>query len=93
MTTRESKLTQADWSLIPEHMRGAVERYVDDRVSPGGFLRALLENDLRGACEHADSINGSRIRDYVVFLYNYAPAGCWGSPEKVAAWLGSGGAS
>ena len=32
----------AKWELIPDHMRGAVERYVMDGIPGGSFLTALL---------------------------------------------------
>lgn len=35
----------------------------------------------------ADFINRKRMFDIAGFLYNEAPARCWGSPEKVARWL------
>lgn len=77
----------ADWSLIPEHMRGAVKRYIEHRVAPGSFLTAVLCNDLRGACEQADDINRYRLFDYIKFFYMYAPAGSWGSRENFERWV------
>ena len=81
----------ADWSLIPEHMVGAVRRYIEHGIEPGNFLASLLCNDLQGTFGAADSINGTRVRDYMVFLYNFAPTGCWGGPEKYLAWVERGG--
>jgi hypothetical protein len=52
----------------------------------GGFFRALLSNDLMEAFTHADAENSLGMRGWAVFLYNYAPAPCFGSPEKVAVW-------
>lgn len=72
---------------IPDYMTGAVVRYVADRIHPGGFLTAVLTNDLREACSRADDINRHHLFDYIMFLYNYAPAGCWGSPQAVGEWL------
>lgn len=34
---------------IPEHTKAALDRYVNDRIPPGGFLTAVLTNDLTGA--------------------------------------------
>lgn len=72
---------------IPDYMRGGLERYIMDRVEPGHFLMAVLRNDLRRAFERADDVNSACMRNYIVFLYTYSPSDCWGSPEKVAAWL------
>lgn len=72
---------------IPEHMRGGLARYIEHHIEPGSFLRAVLENDLKGAISYADSTNRFLLFDYVNYLYNDAPSVCWGSPEKVAAWL------
>lgn len=73
---------------IPGYMIGGLVRYVFGRIPPGGFLRAVLENDLMGAAGKADEFNRPRLHTYCMFLYNYVPASCKGSPERVAAWLG-----
>lgn len=72
---------------IPPHMRAALLRYTKDHIEPGSFLRAVLENNLKEAVARADGINRHRLIDYVTYLYNEAPSACWGSPEKVQAWL------
>jgi hypothetical protein len=81
----------AHWALIPNYMRGAVERYVMDGVPPGSFLTAVLTNDLKEAFARADDDNARAMHGWVRFLYNYTPATCHGSPEKVAAWIDRGG--
>ena len=83
----------ADWSLIPSHMTGAMRRYIEHGISPGHFLTALLSNDLRGTFQRADEENSAAVGNYVQFLYNYAPSGCWGSPERFDAWFKQGGLS
>ena len=80
-----------NWSLIPTHMIGGMSRYLSRGILSGGFLTAMLCNDLRDACFRADDQNRLRLSDYVNFLYNYAPSESWGSPEKVDAWIDSGG--
>jgi hypothetical protein len=83
---------QDDWktalakSNIPEPMIGGLVRWIEHGVPPGHFLTAVLSNDLRGAFERADSDNLPLIRDYLVFLYNYAPMGCWGSEHAFRTW-------
>jgi hypothetical protein len=55
-------------------------------VVPGEFLQAVLANDLKDACGRADSTNVHLLPVYVTFLYNKAPAACWGSREAIVAW-------
>lgn len=80
---REDRLNE----LVPEHLHGALKRYIVEGIDPGGFLFAVLTNDLKEAVSRADHINLQRIPDIVKFLYNEAPGPCWGSREKVAAWM------
>ena len=76
----------ANWNLIPEHMRAVVQRYIEFGCKPGSFLSAMVENDLRRAVENADAENVHALRNYVQFFYSYSPAECWGSPQKVKKW-------
>jgi len=79
------------WELIPAHMRGAMDRYICSGIPPGGFLEAVLFNDLTGAVAKADQINRHRLVDIVQFLMWHAPADCWGSREAVQEWIRNGG--
>lgn len=72
---------------IPTDTREAIDRYVRDHLEPGGFLSAVLCNDLRGACERADTQNRPALWHIVNYLYNQCPANCWGSEARVTAWL------
>jgi hypothetical protein len=72
---------------LPEHMRDAMKLYLEDRISPGSFLRAVLENNLSEAVSRADHINLGYLSNIVSFCYNDIPSAAWGSPEKVEAWL------
>jgi len=65
----------------------ALQDYVENKTDPGGFLMAVLRNDLRSACEVADDINRYKLFDYVSYIYNKLPSDCWGSKEAVDAWL------
>ncbi len=73
--------------ILPEHMRDTVYRYVLDRVEPGSFLTAVLENDLRGAVAKADHINQQHIVQWAQFCMWALPMACHGSPANVSAWL------
>jgi len=76
---------------IPAYMHAGLKRYIDHGIPPGHFLTAVLTNDLRGAFERADEANSAAVRDYIVYLYNCAPIGSWGSPEAYARWVKRGG--
>ena len=71
---------------IPTHLIGGIDRWVEQHTLPGGFLTAVLKNDLKGAVDRADDISKKHIVDIVIYLYNYVPSACWGSKEKVEAW-------
>ncbi len=78
----------ARYDRIPvDYMRGAIERYIERGIKPGGFLTALLTNDLMDAVVRADDDNSHAIRSWVIWLHNYAPRGCYGSPENVSSWV------
>jgi len=70
-----------------EEIKETLERYVRDRTPAGGFLSAVLSNDLTEACGRADMRNQIRLHEIVSYIYNNLPMLCWGSPEKVDAWL------
>lgn len=80
-----------DYRSIPEHMQDGMRLYLEKGIPPGHFMTALLSNDLMGAMGRADDINRHRIFDLCAFLYNQAPIGSYGSPEKFDDWIKSGG--
>lgn len=83
----------ADWNKVPEHMQDGLRRYLDHGIEPGGFMIAVLSNDLRESFARADAINRERLFDIVCFLYADAPALCWGSPARVKEWINHRGLS
>ena len=90
------QMTRPEWGdgllrLVPEPMRGGVIRYIAHGIIPGGFLTALLQNDLMAAVGKADATNQRCIVDWCTFLHNYAPQGCFGSPAAVRSWAERGG--
>jgi hypothetical protein len=72
---------------IPFHLWEGLVEYLSDRRPVGGFLTAVLSNDLTTASVRADPMVREHLVDVVLFLVNYAPADAWGSERKVAAWL------
>ena len=75
---------------IPERMHGGIQRYIEQHAMPGDFLMAVVCNNLKEACARADDENMLLLPVYAAFFYHEAPAACWGSPEKVRAWLDGG---
>lgn len=71
---------------IPEYMVSGLVRWFVSHTKPGDFLCAVLQNDLRRACERADDTNAPILMNYMRFLYNYAPSGCWGSQDAFDSW-------
>lgn len=76
-----------NYSTLPVHMQECMKLYLEEGIEPGGFLYAVLCNDLMGACGNADMINLHLLPIYARFLYNEAPIGSFGSPEKVANYI------
>lgn len=72
---------------IPERMMESLYLYINCRVRPGDFLTAVLCNDLKEAVGRADDENMRNLPAYVAYLYNKAPAICWGSKGKFIDWV------
>jgi len=73
-------------SGVPQHLRDGLVRYVADGILPGGFLQAVLANDLKWAVHRADPRSLATLPLLVWFLTDHAPSNAWGSREKVLAW-------
>jgi len=72
---------------IPETTKIALDLYIRRGVIPGRFLTEVLENNLKLAYKNADDHNLVAIPSIVYYLYNNAPANCWGSPHFVTEWV------
>lgn len=73
--------------LVPDRYWPGLVRYFVESVRPGGFLEALLKNDLLTAVCKIDEDMLPELLPLVRFLYNFAPPRSHGSPDKVEAWL------
>lgn len=82
-----------NYAIAPNNLGPSFQRYIEMRVPLGGFLNAVVENDLKEACARADEYNRNKIFEIVQWLWNEAPAECWGSPQRVSRWLIPGSAS
>ena len=84
-----SKLYKFNQFYIPERMMSGIRRYVEHGVRPGDFLSAVIQNNLSQAVGRADTENLKNIPAFVAYFYNECPGTCWGSPEKMEAWIDS----
>jgi hypothetical protein len=82
---------QTNIDMLPPHMREGMLDYIEKGYAPGGFLMAVLCNDLKGAAGRADSVNQRYLLQYAQYLMWYVPHICWGNEEKVMAWIDQGG--
>jgi len=76
---------------IPSHMVGGIVRYVLHGIKAGGFMDAVIRNDLFKAVGKADDVNREYLHAYCNFFYNHAPSNCFGSKDKRDAWIKAGG--
>jgi hypothetical protein len=73
-------------ALVPEHLQEGIEAHCLTGRPVGQFLTAVLCNNLREAVAYGDPASMEGLRGIIQFLHNYAPGGCWGSPELVQKW-------
>lgn len=72
--------------VLPAHMEGAIHRYLERGIHPGGFLEAVICHDLFEAVGRADETNMRNLPAFVAFFYNETPAMCHGSLEIMDKW-------
>ena len=75
-----------DYALIPEGIMAGLRRYVDEGISPGHFLTAVLENNLVEALGRADEDSQLALHSIVAWVWNEAPAACWGDAQRMQRW-------
>lgn len=102
MNLMDSSITSVCWPVIedaptpythrgaylPENLRQSLDRYAKYGVPTGGFLRAVLENDLHMALARADASSLNALPAIAAYIYNCLPSTCWGNAEKVKAHIG-----
>jgi len=74
--------------MIEQRFKEAIDRWVKDASPMGGFITAVIENDLAGAIGRADVDARENLHEIIKYLWNECPSPCWGSKEKVKAWKG-----
>ncbi len=68
-------------------IKESLDLYATIGQPTGGFLEAVLSNDLMGAMGRADEENRADLFEICGYVYNDIPAPCHGSPSKVREWL------
>lgn len=76
-----------DSSLIEPRFKEALDLYANEGRRPGGFITAVLCNDLRESVARADGRALENLPHIVAYCHWEIPSVCWGSPEKVAEWI------
>ncbi len=75
---------------IPEITLESLIAYVDTGRPTGGFLEAVIANDLMDAIGRADDANTRAIRAIVQFVYLEVPMEARGSRAAWLAWISKG---
>lgn len=86
-------LNRENHPQVPDSVYESLVRYVEKGVPTGGFLYAVLSNNLKESLSRADSVNRGLLYEIVNFCYNEIPSSCWGSEQKVNDWISSKGLS
>lgn len=76
---------------IPDYMQNSLVEYIMTGRPVGHFLSAVLENQLKEAVNRADDLNQSKLVNYMKFLWNHAPNGCYGYEGVMKYWRERGG--
>ena len=86
---REGSWEIEDYYLdAPVHILDSINRFVEHGLEPGGFVKAVLSNDLVGAFNAADTKSLRGLQDILRYCRSKIPPACWGSPAKVKNWQG-----
>ena len=72
--------------MRPE-IKASLDRYGKDHVPTGGFLGAVLANDLTEAFLRAEPENLHDLHEIVLYVHWEIPGNCHGSYEIVKEWV------
>jgi len=72
---------------IPLELKEAFDHYITHGIQPGGFLTAVLANDLMGAVGGADRQNSLILTEILTYVKWEIPSNCHGSYDVVKAWV------
>lgn len=72
---------------IPLAVYDGLKDYRETGCPQGGFVKAVLENNLTRAFMAADPRSTIALRDIVLWCYWNLPEKAWGSPKRYADWI------
>lgn len=75
---------------IPQPILDGLIRYGRDRIPTGGFLQAVLSNDLFGATARGDAETVRLLPEICRYIHLHLLARSYGSREAVEAWVRGG---
>ena len=82
-----TEISMLNKGYVPPDVHKILMDYFDHCWQPGGFLTAVLQNDLLTASFRADHNNRPHLAEIAAWVYHNAPIGSWGSCEAVNGWL------
>jgi hypothetical protein len=74
------------YARIPLATRADLDSWIKTACPVGGFLEAVLNNNLKETVNMGDLDNLRAIPAIVAYLFNRAPMACWGSRENFNSW-------
>ena len=78
---------ERSWGNIHLDCQEAIFNYLVYGWEPGGFLTAVMANDLHRAATVADVENVKRLAHVARFVVYALPHGCYGNYDQVKTWL------
>ena len=83
MLTANSQCPQG----FPQETFEALRNYVMNHRDPGGFLTAVLSNDLMETVLRSSLDCRHSIPQIFEYIFRHCPGNCWGNAEAVKAWV------
>jgi hypothetical protein len=68
-----------------------IRLYIEEGRPVNHFLTFLIQNDLMRCVGRADARNLAALSTYCTWFQSYAPPICFGSKDKMDAWIAQGG--
>ena len=72
---------------MKQETKEAIDRYVNEHLRTGGFLSAVLRNDLFAAARIADNENCRDLGEIVNYVWEHVPVGARGSVQAIEDWI------
>ena len=72
---------------VPENLKGAIDRYVQDGLTPGSLTMQMLANNLGAILSAHPNLTIQDIKATYLYIIETVPSEAWGSAEKVKSWL------